>query len=98
MASLTNPTIVASGGGRGFPRWAVLAFQVVTADDTFDMATSPLGSSPSITPFTKVTSALFVATSNRTATTTLATIAGTVVTMKGTGVAADAGLLFVVGE
>lgn len=93
MAALTNPAVLASGGGSGQPRWAVLAFQKVTAADTFDMSTLT-----SIAPFTTVTSALFVATSNRTATTTLATIATTVVTVVGTGVAADAGYMFVVGE
>jgi hypothetical protein len=93
MAVLTAPTVLSSGGGAGQPRWAVLAFQKVTAADTFDMSTLT-----TIAAFTSVTSALFVATSNRTATTTLATIAGTNVTVVGTGIAADAGYLFVVGE
>lgn len=93
MAALTGPVVLASGGGSGQPRWAVLGFQKVTAADTYDMSTLA-----GIAPFTTVTAALFVATSNRTATTTLATIAGTVVTVAGTGIAADAGLLFVLGE
>jgi hypothetical protein len=93
MAALTGPVVLASGGGNGAPRWCVLAFQKVTAADTYDMSTLT-----GIAAFTTVTSALFVATSNRTATTTLATIAGTTVTVVGAGIAADAGVLFVVGE
>lgn len=93
MAALTNPAVLQSGGGSGQPRWALLAFQKVTAADTFDMSTLT-----TIAAFSTVTAALFVATSNRTATTTLSTIAGTVVTVLGTGIAADAGYLFVVGE
>ena len=93
MAVLTGPGVIASGGGAGQPRWAVLSFQKVTTGDTFDMSTLT-----SIAPFTTVTAALFVATSNRTATTTLGTIAGTVVTLLGVGIAADSGYLFVIGE
>lgn len=93
MAALTGPVVQASGGGGGSPRWCVLAFQKVTAADTFDLSTLT-----SIAPFVTLTSALFVATSNRTATTTLCTIATTVATIVGTGIAADAGLLFAVGE
>lgn len=94
MAVLTGPTVIASGGGSGAPRWIVLGFQKVTAADTFDLATL---TNPAA--FSVVTSAVFVATSNRTATTTLSTIASsTNVSMLGTGVAADAGLLFAVGE
>lgn len=94
MAVLTSPAVQASGGGSGTPRWAVLGFQRVSAADTFDCSTLS-----TIPPFVTVTAALFVATSNRTATTTLGTIASnTNVTINGTGVAADAGLLFVVGE
>lgn len=93
MAALTGPTVLAYGGGSGQPRWAVLSFQKVTAADTYDISTLT-----GIPPFNTVTSALFVATSNRTATTTLATIAGTVITVVGAGIAADAGLLFVLGE
>ncbi len=93
MAALTKPGVLASGGGAGQPRWAILSFQKVTAADTFDMSTLT-----SIAPFTTVTAALFVATSNRTATTTLCTLAGTVATVVGAGIAADAGFLFVVGE
>lgn len=93
MAALTGPVVLASGGGSGAPRWAVLAFQKVTAADTFDMSTLT-----AISPFVTVTAALFVAVSNRTATTTLATIAGTTVTVVGTGIANDAGYLFVLGE
>lgn len=93
MAALTGPVVLASGGGSGQPRYALLSFQRVTAADTFDMSTLT-----QIAPFVTVTAALFVATSNRTATTTLATIAGTVVTVVGTGIANDAGLLFVLGE
>lgn len=94
MATLTNPVLLSSGGGGGNPRWVLLAFQKVTAADTYDLSTLS-GVSPA---FSTVTSALFVATSNRTATTTLATIAGTVVTVVGSGIAADAGWLFAVGE
>lgn len=94
MAVLTNPTLLASGGGSGGAHWAVLGFQKVTAADTYDAATLS-----GVTPaFSTVTSALFVASSNRTATTTLATIAGTVVTIVGAGIAADAGWLWVIGE
>jgi hypothetical protein len=93
MAALTGPVVLASGGGSGTPRYCLLAFQKVTAADTFDLSTLT-----SVAPFTTVTSALFVATSNRTATTTLCTIASPVVTVVGTGVAADSGLLFAIGE
>jgi len=93
MAALTNPGVIASGGGAGQARWAVLSFQKVTAADTYDCSTLT-----SIPPFTTVTAALFVATSNRTATTTLCTLASPVVTIVGAGIAADAGYLFVVGE
>jgi hypothetical protein len=93
MAALTGPIVLASGGGSGQPRWCVLSFQKVTAADTFDLSTLT-----GIAPFTTVTAALFVALSNRTATTTLCTIATPVVTVVGAGIAADAGLLFVVGE
>lgn len=93
MAVLTNPTVLGSGGGGGSPRWAVLAFQKVTAADTFDLSTLPTPGA-----FVTLTSALFVAASNRTATTTLCTVATTVATVVGTGVANDAGYLFAVGE
>jgi hypothetical protein len=92
MAALTNPVIQGQGGGSGSPRWVVLSFQKVTAADTYDLSTLSPG------PFTTVTSALFVATSNRTATTTLCTIASPSVTVVGTGIAADSGVLFAVGE
>jgi hypothetical protein len=95
MALVTGGNLVAAFGGSGSPRGAVIGLQKVTTGDTYDMAgTLPGG----VSAFTSVTSALFVATSNRTATTTLGTIAGTVVTMLGVGIAADAGVLFVVGE
>ncbi len=93
MAVLTNPTVLASGGGSGSPRWAVLSFQRVTAADTFDLSLLT-----TIAAFSAVTHAFFAAESNRTATPTLATIAGTVVTVVGAGIANDSGLLFVVGE
>ena len=93
MAALTGPIVQASGGGGGQPRWVVLSFQKVTAADTFDLSTLT-----QIAPFVSLTSALFVATSNRTATTTLCTLAGTTATVVGTGIAADAGYLFAVGE
>jgi hypothetical protein len=93
MAALTGPVVLAAGGGSGSPRYVLLSFQKVTAADTYDLSTLT-----GIAPFVSVTSALFVATSNRTATTTLGTIAGTTVTVVGTGIAADAGLLFAVGE
>lgn len=92
MAALTNPAVLASDNTPGV-RYAVCAFQKVTAADTFD-ATTLTGVN-----FAVVTAALFVATSNRTATTTLATgTPGTTITIAGTGVANDAGLLFLVGE
>jgi hypothetical protein len=96
MALLTAGALLGSGGGSGAPRWAAIGLQKVTTADTYDMGTGTLPGSLSL--FTSVTSALFVATSNRTATTTLGTIAGTVVTMLGAGIAADSGILFVVGE
>ena len=97
MAVLTNPAILSHGeatGGAGGARYAVLGFQKVTAADTYDATTLT-----AIPPFAVVTSALFVATSNRTATTTLATgTPGTTITIAGAGIANDAGLLFLVGE
>lgn len=93
MAALTGPIVQGQGGGGGAPRWVVLAFQRVTAADTFDLATLT-----NIGAFVTVTTALFVATSNRTATSTLCTIAGTVATVVGTGIANDSGYMFVVGE
>jgi hypothetical protein len=94
MAVLTNPGVIASGGGTGQPRWALLSFQKVTAADTYDATTLT-----TIAPFAVVTSALFVATSNRTATTALATgTPGTTLTVVGTGIANDAGYFFLVGE
>jgi hypothetical protein len=93
MAALTNPSIRGHEEPPGGPRWAVLGFQKVTAADTFDASTLT-----AIPAFNTVTSALFVATSNRTATTTLSTMAGTVITVLGTGIAADAGWLYIVGE
>lgn len=94
MAVLTNPVLLSQGGGSGEPHYAVLSFQKVTAADTYDMATLS-----GVTPaFSTVTHAFFACTSNRTATPTLATIAGTVVTVVGAGIASDSCLLFVVGE
>jgi hypothetical protein len=93
MAVLTGPVVLASGGGNGGPRWIVLAFQRVTAADTFDLSTLT-----GIAPFVTLTAALFVATSNRTATTTLCTLAGTTATVVGTGISNDSGLLFALGE
>jgi hypothetical protein len=93
MAALTGPVVQASGGGGGQPRWCVLSFQKVTAADTFDLSTLT-----SIAPFVTLTAALFVALSNRTATTTLCTVATTVATVVGAGIASDAGVLFAVGE
>ena len=94
MAVLTNPGVVASGGGSGQPRWALLSFQKVTTADTFDASTLT-----TIAPFNVVTAGDFISTSNRTATNTVCTIAtNTVVSLLGTGIAADAGLLFIVGE
>lgn len=92
MAALTNGTLLASGGGSGEPRWAVVALPKVTAADTFDAGAEV---SPA---FTTIFDAVFFSTSNRTATAALATVAGTVITLNGTGVAADSGLLFIVGE
>ncbi len=55
-AVLTGPGVIASGGGAGQPRWAILSFQKVTTGDTFDMSTLT-----AIAPFISVTAALFVA-------------------------------------
>jgi len=93
MAALSNPTVIASWGSAGGPRGAILGFQKVTAADTFDASTLT-----TIPAFNTVTSALFTDTSNRTATTTLSTMAGTVITILGTGIAADSGWLYIVGE
>lgn len=93
MAVLTAPTVVSSGGGSGQTRWALVSFPKVTAGDTFDVATLT-----AIAAFQTVYVAFFVALTNRTETFALATLAGTVVTIVGTGVAADSGLLLVVGE
>lgn len=94
MAVLTNPGIVASGGGSGQTRWALLSFQKVTTADTFDCATLT-----NIAPFNVVSAGIFLSTSNRTATATVSTIAtSTNVSLLGTGIANDAGLLFVIGE
>ncbi len=94
MAVLTGPGVVASGGGGGSTRWALLSFQKVTTGDTFDCATLT-----SIAPFNVVSAGCFLSTSNRTATATVCTIASsTNVSLLGTGIAADAGLLFVIGE
>ena len=94
MAALTGPGVVASGGGGGSTRWALLSFQKVTAADTFDCSTLT-----AIPAFNVVTAGIFLSTSNRTATATVSTIASsTVVSMLGAGIAADAGLLFVIGE
>jgi hypothetical protein len=92
MAALTGPVVLAQGGGSGQPRWALLAFQKVTTADTFDASTLA-------TPFSVVTGGTFFATSNRTETVTVSTIASsTIVSLLGTGVAADSGILAIVGE
>lgn len=94
MAVLTNPSVLATGGGSGVPRWAVLGFQNVTTADTFDCA-----SLTAIPPFVTVTDAYTAPTSNRTATKAVSTIASnTNVTLVGTGIARDSCLLFVMGE
>lgn len=92
MAVLTGPTIVASSPPGTGTKWALLGFQKVTAADTFDVSTLT-----TIAPFQTVFAALGVAVSNRTETVALATIAGTNLTINGTGIAADSVLLFVVG-
>jgi hypothetical protein len=94
MAALTaaQANVLASDTGPG-PRWAVIDFQRVTAGDTFDASTLT-----AIPAFSTVTAALFYATSNRTETTALCTLAGTTATVVGTGIANDSGLLFLVGE
>lgn len=97
MAVLTSPTIkYDSGAGGGTPRCMVVSFQNVTTADTWDAASAmPSG----VAPFTTVTAALAVATSNRTATTTLCTIAtNTNISLLGTGIARDSVFLFLVGE
>jgi hypothetical protein len=94
MAVLTGPVVLASGGGSGTPRWAVLAFQNVTTADTFDCSTLT-----AIPPFVTVTDAYTAPTSNRTATKAVSTIAtNTVVSLIGTGIARDSCLLFIMGE
>ena len=94
MAVLTNPVVLASGGGSGTPRWAVLSFQNVTTADTFDCATLT-----QIPPFVTVTHAFTAPTSNRTATPAVSTIASnTNVSLVGTGIARDSCLLFIMGE
>lgn len=92
MAVLSGPVVLASGGGQGAMRWAVLSFQKVSAGDTFDMSTLT-----AIAPFTTVFTALCVATSNRAETFAVSTAAGTNVTIVGTGISSDAVLLFVAG-
>jgi hypothetical protein len=93
MAVLTGPTVLYQDpASTGKPRVAVVSFPNVTAADTFDAATLP-------TPFVTVTAALGVATSNRTATTTLCTIASnTNISILGTGIARDSVVLFILGE
>ena len=94
MAVITAVTPVASGGPPdGSSKFAVLAIKNVTAGDTFDVSTLPGAQA-----FVKVIAAMFVASTNRTATPTVAGIAGTVLTLAGVGIAADAGYLFVFGE
>ena len=94
MAVLTNPIVVASiGPPDGSVRAVLVEFKNVTAGDTFDMATLPGAAA-----FVKVFGACFLSHTNRTATPTIATLAGTVVTMAGVGLANDAGYCFVVGE
>ena len=94
MAVLTGPVVLASGGGSGGARWAVLSFQNVTAADTFDCSTLT-----TIAPFVTVTHAFTAPMSNRTATPAVSTIASnTIVTLVGIGIARDACLLFVMGE
>lgn len=94
MAVLTNPSLLGQSTSPGTPRFAVLGFPKVTAGDTFDASTL----AGQIQPFVVVYAAIFVATSNRTASPATATITGTVITMNGTGIANDTGYLFVEGE
>lgn len=94
MAVLTAPTVVGQGGGQGQPRWVVLAFPKVSANDTYDISTL----SGVASAFQTVFDAIFAATSNRTATFTVATFVGTVVTILGAGISGDTGLLVVIGE
>lgn len=90
MALLTAYTPAGAGGASdGSIKWAVAALRNVTAADTFDVA--PLG-------FVKVNAAMFAASTNRTATPTVAGIAGTVLTLSGVGIAGDSGYLFILGE
>jgi hypothetical protein len=94
LAALTGPTVLGSGGGGGETRWALLQFQKVTAADSFDCSTLT-----TIAAFQVVSAGCFLSTSNRTAVATVSTIsAQTVVAMLGSGVAADAGVLLVIGE
>ena len=90
MALLTAYTPGGAGGATdGSIKWAVVALRNVTANDTFDVA---------VLNFVKVNGAMFAASTNRTATPTVAGIAGTVLTLAGTGIAGDSGYLFVFGE
>lgn len=94
MAALTGPTVLYNSGGGGEPRIALLAFQKVTAADTFDASTLT-----TVAAFNVVTAGDFISTSNRSAVNTVSTIsASTVVAIVGSGLAADAGVLFIVGE
>lgn len=87
-------TIVAQGGPPdGSMKYMVLAVKNVTAGDTFDCATLA-GAAAFVKPF----GGMFLSSTNRTATATVAGVAGTVLTLAGVGLAADAGYLFIVGE
>lgn len=92
MAVLSGPAVLASAGGSGAARWAVLSFQKASAADTFDCSTLT-----AIAPFSTVYGAIAIAATNRTETITIAGVSGTVVTVAGTGISNDAILMFVVG-
>lgn len=96
MAVITaaGVTIVQQGGAAdGSVKEMVIAIKNVTAGDTFDCSTLPGAAA-----FVKVFGAIFISSTNRTATTTIAGVAGTVLTLAGVGIANDAGYLFIVGE
>ena len=87
MAVLTGPVVVANiSPADGSVKCVVVAFKNVTAADTFDMATLPGAAA-----FVKVFGACFLSHTNRTATPTIARVAGTVVTMAGVGLAVTTG-------
>lgn len=91
MATITSALTLAQAGDPTY-RWAVIAIRNVTTGDTIDVSSVPS------TLFSTVFGAVFVASTNRTQTVTVSSIAGTVITISTTGLSKDGGLLFVAGE